>query len=156
MTAGPHPKVKAHQNIEVLRARRENAHACANSQTMRFVLSTPVALALGVFLLPFLPPSVGLALLPVVSASVTPVFTSLFSISTFLTLLGSICLCFLDMLRAWVLPTSIGLFLFYGTLVRSCAWPSFVFLCRVFLGRVERTDLTYANRVVPVLWHSSS
>ena len=26
----------------------------------------------------------------------------------------------------------------------------------VFLGRVERTGLTYVNRVVPVLWHSSS
>ena len=26
----------------------------------------------------------------------------------------------------------------------------------MFLGRVERTGLTYVNRVVPVLWHSSS
>jgi len=26
----------------------------------------------------------------------------------------------------------------------------------VFLGRVERTGLTYVNRVVPVLWYSSS
>jgi hypothetical protein len=25
----------------------------------------------------------------------------------------------------------------------------------VFLGRVVRTGLTYVNRVVPVLWHSS-
>ena len=61
-------------------------------------LSTPVALALGAFLLPFVPLSVGPALLPVVSSYVTPVFTSLFSISTFLILLGSICLCFLDVL----------------------------------------------------------
>ena len=89
----------------------------------------------------FVPPSVGPALLPVYSASVTPVLTSLVFSSSYLTLLGSICLCFLDVLSVRVLSTSIGLFLFYGTLVRSCAWPSFVFHCRVITLMSKRWRL---------------
>jgi len=68
-----------------------------------------------------------------------------------LALLGSICLCFLDVLSVRVLPTSIGLFLFYGTLVRSCAWPSFVFLCRMITFMSKRWRL---GQWLPSLYHN--
>ena len=50
-------------------------------------------------------------------------------------------LCFLDVLSVRVLPTPIGLCLFYGTIVRSCAWPSFVFLCRMITLLSRRRGL---------------
>ena len=81
----------------------------ANPFSSALALSTPGALALGAFLLSFAPPSVGPALLPVYSASVTPLVTSLVVLSSFLTLLGSICLCFLGVLSAPVVSQSIVL-----------------------------------------------
>jgi hypothetical protein len=62
-------------------------------------------------------------------------------------------LCFLDVLSVRVLPTPIGLCLFYGTIVRSCAWPSFVFLRRMITLLSKRRGL---GQWLAPLYHNSA